>query len=116
MLLMWMGPRTAVAPSSVTTITRLPRGVMNTWSTVGTEYSCPSEVRMANGLKGTRSIRSRTSAIIWRLYQKFPFPHHLFAVEPDIEIAADAVDMRFGGPIRASVLGIGMAKGNVDAG
>ena len=50
------------------------------------------------------------------LYQKLSALHHLFAVEPDVEIAADAVDMRFGGPIRASVLGIGMAKGNVDAG
>jgi len=29
------------------------------------------------------------------LYQKLPFPHYLLAVEPDVEIAADAVDMRF---------------------
>src|SRR6266536_2858035 len=50
------------------------------------------------------------------LYQKLSALHHLFAVEPDVEIAADAVDMSFGGPIRAGMLGIGMAKGNVDAG
>src|SRR6266853_3205731 len=48
--------------------------------------------------------------------QKFSGPHHLLAIEPDIEIAADAVDMRFRFPIRAGVFGIGMAKSDVDAG
>ena len=29
------------------------------------------------------------------LKQKLPFPHYLLAVEPDIEIAANTVDVRF---------------------
>jgi hypothetical protein len=29
------------------------------------------------------------------LHQKFPALHHLLLVEPDIEVAADAVDVRF---------------------
>jgi len=48
-------------------------------------------------------------------HQKLPAFHHLFAVEPDIEIAADAVDVRFRNPVRASVLGIGMTEGDVNA-
>jgi hypothetical protein len=69
-----------------------------------------------NGTNGTRSRRSRTSAIIAALYQKLPFPHHLLAVEPDVEIPADAVDMRFGSPVRPGVLGVGMTKRNMDSG
>ena len=49
-------------------------------------------------------------------HQKPSAPHHLLAVEPDVEIAADAVNMRFGNPVRAGVLGVGMAEGDVDAG
>src|SRR5260370_32297070 len=48
--------------------------------------------------------------------QKFSGPHHLLAIEPDVEIAADAVDMRFRFPICAGMFGIGMAKSDVDAG
>ena len=115
-LLMWMGPRIAVAPSSVNTTTRLPRGEIVAWSTVGTEYSCPSEVRITNGTNGTRSSRLRTSAIIAALYQKLPIAHHLLTVEPDIEIAAHAVDVRFGSPVRASMLAIGMTERDMDSG
>ena len=50
------------------------------------------------------------------LYQKLPLPHYLVAIEPDIEIAADAVDMRFGGPVCAGMFGIRMTKRDVDAG
>lgn len=50
------------------------------------------------------------------LYQKLPALHDLLAVEPDVEIAADAVDMRFGSPVRAGVLGIGMTKRDMDSG
>ena len=50
------------------------------------------------------------------LYQKLPFPHYLFAVEPDVEIAADAVDVRFGSPVCAGVLGVGMTERDVDPG
>jgi hypothetical protein len=71
---------------------------------------------MANGLNGTRSILSRTPAIIALLYQKLPFSHYLLAVEPDVEIAADAVDVRFGSPVCARVLGIGMTKRDVNSG
>ena len=42
--------------------------------------------------------------------------HDLLAVEPDVEIAADAVDVRLGEPRLAGVLGVGMAEGDVDAG
>ena len=49
------------------------------------------------------------------LYQEFPIPHHLFAVEPDVEIAADAVDMRLRNPVGAGVFGVRMTKGDVDA-
>ena len=47
------------------------------------------------------------------LYQKFAPAHHLLAVEPDIEVASDAVDVRFGNPIRAGVFGVGMTKRDV---
>src|SRR2546427_5057095 len=49
-------------------------------------------------------------------HQELAGLHYLFAVEPDVEVAANAVDVRFGNPIRASVLGIGMTEGDVDAG
>src|SRR6185295_6453197 len=42
--------------------------------------------------------------------------HHLLAVDPDVEVAADAVDVGGGGPGLAGVLGVGMAEGEVDAG
>ena len=48
------------------------------------------------------------------LYQKLAALHDLFAVEPDVEITADAVDMRLGNPVCAGVLGVGMAKSDVD--
>src|SRR6266699_1520619 len=47
--------------------------------------------------------------------EKLPALHDLLAVEPDVEIAADAVDMSFRNPVCAGVLGIRMTKGNVDA-
>ena len=46
--------------------------------------------------------------------QEFPVPHYLFAIEPDVEITADAVDVRLGNPVCAGVLGVGMAKSDVD--
>ena len=42
--------------------------------------------------------------------------HHLFAVEPDVEVATDAVDVRFRFPIGAGVFGVGMAESDMDAG
>ncbi len=48
--------------------------------------------------------------------EKLPALHHLLVVEPDVEIAADAVDVGLGDPGLAGVLGVGMAKGDVDAG
>ena len=38
----------------------------------------------------------------------------MFAVEPDVEITADAVDVRLGNPVCAGVLGVGMTKSDVD--
>src|SRR6266699_1220540 len=49
-----------------------------------------------------------------RLYQKSAAFHHLFAVEPDVEVAANAIDVRFGNPVRSSVFGVRMAEGDVD--
>src|SRR5437667_10612827 len=51
-----------------------------------------------------------------KLDQKLPALHYLFIVKPDVEVAADAVDMRFGNPICAGVFGIRMTEGNMDAG
>jgi len=50
------------------------------------------------------------------LYQKPSFPHYLLPVEPDVEIAADAVDMRFGSPVCAGMFGVGMTERDMDAG
>ena len=49
-------------------------------------------------------------------HQKLTAPHDWFIVEPDVEIAADAVDMRFRGPIGPGVFGVGMAKSDVNGG
>ena len=68
-----------------------------------------------NGMKATRWRRFLISSITAALYQKLPLTHHLLTVEPDIEIAADAVDVRFGDPVCPGVLGVRMAKGDVDA-
>ena len=40
----------------------------------------------------------------------------MLAVEPDVEIAADAVDVRLGNPVGAGVFGVRMTKGDVDTG
>src|SRR5260370_35234451 len=47
------------------------------------------------------------------LYQKLAPLHHLLAIKPDVEIAANAVDMCFGKPLGAGVLGVWMTKGDV---
>src|SRR5436190_19652210 len=67
-------------------------------------------------MKGTRCRRFRILSIIAVLYQKLSFSHYLLAVEPDVEIAADAVDMRFGSPVCASMLGVWMTERDMDAG
>jgi hypothetical protein len=64
----------------------------------------------------TRCSCFRISSITGILYQKFAFPHDLLAIEPDVEIAADAIDMRLGSPVCTGVLGVWMTKGNVDSG
>src|SRR5437660_8775515 len=67
-------------------------------------------------MNGTRCRRLRISSITAILYQKFTSSHHLLAVEPDIEIAANAVDVGLGNPIRPSVFGIRMTEGDMNAG
>ena len=47
--------------------------------------------------------------------QEFPALHHLFAIEPNVEIATDAVDVCFGNPVGASVLSVRVAKSDVDS-
>src|SRR2546428_2888627 len=107
----------ATIPLSSETSTRFPPGGNQMWSTVGTEYSWPSDVRIENGTNGVRASCLRISPIINpKLDQKLPALHYLFAVEPDVEVPADAVDMRFGNPICAGVFGIRMTEGNMDAG
>src|SRR5262245_56980235 len=113
---MWSGPRMFAVPSSSITITRLPLGVINAWSTVGTEYSWPSDVRTTKGTNGTRCSCFRMSSITVALYQKLSAAHYLLTIEPDIEIASDTVDMRFGSPVCAGVFCVRMTKSNVDAG
>src|SRR5436305_649377 len=71
---------------------------------------------MINRTNGTRSRRLRTSAIMTALYQKSSRPHHLLAIEPDIEIAAHTVDVCFGSPVRPGVFGVRMTKSDVNAG
>ena len=46
--------------------------------------------------------------------QEFAASHHLLAIEPNVEVATDAVDVCFGNPVGASVLGVGMTKSDVD--
>ena len=70
---------------------------------------------MMNGDVRNRMI-ARFAVHTVALDQKLPAFHHLFAVEPDIEIAADTVDVRFGNPACAGVFGVGMTKGDVNAG
>jgi hypothetical protein len=50
------------------------------------------------------------------LYYELTASHHLFAIEPDIEITADAVDVGLRNPVRAGVLGVRVTKSDVDAG
>src|ERR1700751_4844028 len=49
-----------------------------------------------------------------KLYQKPAAAHHLLTVKPDVEVAADAVDVCFGSPVCAGVLGVGMTEGDVN--
>src|SRR5882724_8602607 len=71
---------------------------------------------MINGTTGMRSRRPRTSAIIAALYHELAASHDLLAIKPDVEITADTIDMCFGHPVCASVLGVGMTKSDVHAG
>ena len=47
--------------------------------------------------------------------QKFSVPHYLFAIEPDVEVAADTIDVGFRNPVLAGVFGVGMTKCDVNA-
>jgi len=67
---------------------------------------CASEIKITEAPGGASLVSDK----------KLPALHDLLAVEPDVEIAADAVDMGFRNPVCAGVLGIRMTKGNVDAG
>src|SRR5262249_6449608 len=66
------------------------------------------------GVESGAKVRIHVT-ITRRLDQKLSFPHYLLAIEPDIKITADTVDMRFGSPICAGVLGIGMTKSDMDS-
>ena len=59
-------------------------------------------------------LAQRNPTII--LYQKPPAPHNLLLLEPDIEIPTHAIDVGGRAPIRPGVLGIRVAKGDVDPG
>ena len=49
------------------------------------------------------------------LHQKSTGSHNLLAVEPHIEITSHAVDVRFGKPLGAGVLAVGITKRNMNA-
>ena len=40
----------------------------------------------------------------------------MLSIEPDVEVAADAVDVCLGQPVCASMLGVGMTKSDVNTG
>ena len=67
------------------------------------------------GVKSGAKFRIHVT-ITAALYQKLPFPHYLLAVEPDVKIAADAVDMRFGSPVCARVLRVRVTESDVNSG
>ena len=46
------------------------------------------------GIESGAKIRIHVT-ITAALYQKLPLPHYLLAIEPDIEIATNTVDVRF---------------------
>ena len=83
-----------------------------------------SQTRTSFGIRHSyfvidRCVQAQTSGddkVTAKSDQKLPVPHHLFAIEPDVEIAADAVDVCFGNPVGAGVLGVGMTKGDMDTG
>src|SRR5262245_54920442 len=78
-------------------------------------HQCSVLFRRKSAVESGAQVRIHVT-ITAGLYQKLPFAHYLLAVEPDIEIATDAVDVRFGSPVRASVFGIGMTKRDVYTG
>src|SRR5438477_6447338 len=59
-----------------------------------------------------RAMRGSSSG----LDEEAPLLHDLQAIDPDVEFASDHVDMRARVPLRASVLAIGIAEGDVNAG
>src|SRR6266567_1753420 len=67
-------------------------------------------------LASTHRYQASREAAPARSHQKLPALHHLFAVEPDVEIAADAIDVRFRNPIGAGVFGVRMTEGDMHAG
>src|SRR6266487_5780449 len=64
-------------------------------------------------LASTHRCQASRDAAPARSHQKLSAPHHLLAIKPDVEIAANAVDMRFGSPVCAGVLCIRKTKSNV---
>jgi hypothetical protein len=71
------------------------------------------------GSSFSQRIQAQTSGddkVTAKSDQEFSAPHYLFAIEPNVEIAADAIDVRFRHPVCAGVLGVGMTKSNVYAG
>src|SRR3954452_22670821 len=48
--------------------------------------------------------------------QELPVRHHLVFIEPDVEVSADAIDVRLGNPVLTRVLRVGMTEGDVNAG
>src|SRR5437868_1857167 len=74
-----------------------------------------------HGRQMTKAERSmteecRNNAMRAGSHQKLAVLHHLLAIKPDIEVASDTIDMRFRLPIGPGVLGVGMPKGDMNAG
>src|SRR5690348_4340625 len=60
------------------------------------------------------SVEFRAERRLHLLDQEFSRAHDWFAIEPNVKITTDAVDVGLGFPIGASVLGIRVAKSDVN--
>src|SRR6266404_229105 len=81
-----------------------------------TYFSRADAVRASKNNSSDAPLRSVQAPVRPTLHQEFAGAHHRLAIEPDVEVAPDAIDMRFGNPLCAGVLGVRVTECNVDAG
>src|SRR5437868_15243502 len=63
-----------------------------------------------------QTLQRLTSRKTSGLDQKSARFHCLFAIEPDVKVAPDTINVRFRFPIRAGVFGVGMAECDMHTG